>query len=308
MMAFGSCLVLRDWARPQDEAEAPARRSSQPSLATPRGTPSPRSLSGQIRSLVDFGPELDAGKLLDLANQSMRVTISEREEALAALLELSESERGAMLSMLLLGWAEVDPEGATLWGHENLEGRERHNILRDLAATWAHHDATALGTWWAQTMTGKELYGSGPSGISTMIARADPLAFARFMEQPQLHHVTIRGMIQDEMLPGPEKLPELAAGIVGNVDYERGGQQSAFGPPGGVVTSSNPNGESREAEKAAWNELFEKVATAWHRESPEACETWLAQFPEQAQKTARARISRTGQEDSGGVTEPVSPE
>ena len=42
-----------------------------------------------------------------------------------------------------------------------------------------------------------------------------------------------------------------------------------------------------------WNELFETIAPAWNRESPEAVDAWLEQFPANAQAAARAAIARS---------------
>ena len=124
-----------------------------------------------------------------------------------------------------------------------------------------------------------QLLRSGDRGIRTILSRIDPLAYATYMELPRLHVISTSGGIEPAALP-VEELPRYAEAIIGNVGYDPEHpdhltlQSTARHLPG----------------KSGWNDLFEQVAVAWHHESPDACETWLQRFSDEAQIAARHRI------------------
>ena len=110
------------------------------------------------------------------------------------------------------------------------------------------------------------------------------VGYAYLMDRPEMHFTGGWGGIHSEIMPGPEELPELAAAVVGKVEY-----RSDF-----EVDESSRSGLQRSPPgKCGWNELFEQVAIAWHAHSPRPCEAWLRGFSEDAQAIARIRIANS---------------
>ncbi len=259
---------------------------TKPPIAHPQQldeTPAPQPLTvdtDRVRRLI--GGDQSPDQLLSLADHSAQLPQKDRITLLTETLQLSEEERRLFLTMLVLGWAETDPMAAAEWCHQELEGIERLDLLREVATTWAHQDGTALGEWWAENMPKRELFSlGGPMSLPNILLQADPLAYAGYMELPQLATIGVDNMVTTEMIPNIEAIPRLAEQVVGRVGYQaiEEGQ------------SLDRLGSGRHLKgKAGWNELFEAIAVVWHAQAPEAYEVWLSRFSPQAQAHARSKI------------------
>lgn len=264
-LALACCLPFVKWGQESERAE-----------------PAPVVPSVPVE---DFEIEVlptEPGKWLGFARQAGALPGAGRETALGRLLELPEKERREALTMLLLRWSESDPSGAVLWCQNNLEGVEHRAVLKDLATTWAHRDAMGIAQWWAEHMPDSEVFSGGTSGITGVLARTDPIAYATYMDIPRLHKIRSGGVIEENAIPRGDRLPAFARQIVGNVGYHTDKPD----------TLKDQTLDRHLPGKSGWNQLFEIVARHWHKESPEACEAWLDGFPEEAQIAARFRIKR----------------
>ena len=167
------------------------------------------------------------------------------------------------------------------WCREHLEGNEQDAQIDGLLDTWAHRDAIGCVDWWVVNSTRKQRY---DGGMINRMLEIDIVGYAYLMDRPEMHFTGGWGGIHAEVMPGPERLPELAAEVVGKVRYH----------PGIPVDESSRSGLRRSPPgKCGWNELFEQVAIAWHAHSPGDCEAWLKGFSEEAQAVARARIENS---------------
>ena len=271
VISIACCLPFVEWDQSTDSTTVP-QKSSRRTISI---QDSLRAEDLQQWSASEYGS--DPHRLLTLASRVDRIPHNERELVLKSLMKLPEDERQPLLSILLLQWAEDDPTEPILWCNDNLRGNERLKLLKDLATTWAHRDAMGLAQWWAAKMPDADLLGSG-NILGGVLCRAEPLAFATYMDQPRLRKNVTYGVIEHGAFLDPVELPRYAEALVGNTGF--------------VVGKSHPSSFHSYPGKSVWNELFLKVAGDWHHQSPEACKTWLTRFPEEAQIVAQAYIER----------------
>lgn len=222
-----------------------------------------------LRSMADAGELPRVEQLLTFGQSAAGLSSEVREEFFVQLLEMSEEQRRSPLALLLLQWAENDPGAAVLWCREHLKGSEQDALEDELLKTWAHRDAFGCIDWWVANTSNQVRHSAVM--IDRML-RADVVAYAYLMDRPEMHFISVRGGIQPSDMPSPDRLPELAAAVVGNVGYRTD-----------AVRRNQPG-------KSGWNELFEQVAVAWHAHSPRDCEAWLGEFSEEAQAAAWVRI------------------
>lgn len=278
VVAFSCCLPFVDWESDESRSdEKPQKDLAKSRVIQER---SKQGFIGDLKGWISGRKESGREELLALAARAGKLSSENRKLALEMLLELPEEERRSMLAVLLVRWLEEDPEGAVTWCESELKGAERRELLFELTTTWAHQDAQELAYWWAENIPDADLYKLGRQSVGKILSQVNPLVFAEYLELPRLHQMVSMGDIPEEALPGPEGLPNYAKSFIGKVAYK----------------SSDPellrqrSTARHQKGKSGWNQLFEMVAVKWHRDSPEKCEAWLSQFPEEAQISARHRI------------------
>ena len=277
VVAFGCCLPFVRWDRSAQGEKPKGSTRPLPGAAAP------------IRA-VTFEDELRQFRTGDVSHEaSLRLAwragglaYGGRERALAELLKWSETERREALTVLVLRWAETDPGAAVRWVREHLEQNERRAIMRDLISTWAFRDGRGLSDWWVENTPEDEVFRGDGSEVMNILSRMDPLAYAAHMDKPEMHAISVVGLVSPLALPEGAEISVFAEALVGNVGYEAGAAEEL---------KQNSTGRHQRG-KCGWNELFEHVARAYHRHSPEGCEAWLARFPEPAQIAARHRIGK----------------
>ncbi|MEM7385528.1 MAG: hypothetical protein AAF514_11345 [Verrucomicrobiota bacterium] len=272
VLAFACCLPFVRWGKKGAQPSAVASHQPPEAPAVPT-----------VASAVDTGsfPTEPAGWLA-FGQAAGTLSRDDCAKALDRILELPESERQTSLTLLLLRWLDSDPGAAVLWCQEHLEGIEHRTVLKDLATTWAHRDSIGLAHWWAGNMPDSEVFSGGSGGITGVLARTDPIAYATYMDIPRLHKIRSGGVIENETIPNGDQLPAFARRMIGQVGYETDRPEAL----------RERTLERHLPGKSGWNHLFEKVAVRWHEVSPAACEAWLSGFSEEAQIAARHRIGK----------------
>lgn len=241
--------------------------------------------SGSLPALEDF-QAMSASAKVELAARFELLTSPQREAFLRECVAWPEMESIQMLNLLLGAWAETDPKAAAEWAFRHPE--RRIPGFRDIATIWASRNVPDF-VFWVQDFLSKadSPYAMGlRSGVSEVLERFDPVARAIFLETESKQGFSYNGGDFSRSLRTPEAVKAMAAKLPGHIEYISDQDELARQLAG---KSSNPRNLPA---KNGWNALFEQTATALHRISPQECDAWLAQFPENAQLVARHEIAR----------------
>lgn len=211
---------------------------------------------------------------------------------------------GDEFSLLLRGWAKVDPLAALAYVEEKSDGRGRNDILE----TWAGQDASAAESW---AMAKHEGEGANPFMVAVIrgIAGYDMDHASRLMQAMPLSNErgeAIEAVARVLMAQGLEAAlafpltiqdQSLKGGLVSNI-AERYARQDPAGAADWLVSLGEGEIQNRGARQ---------VADALARANPQEAATFVSKLaPEARAEAARGVIPRMSSQDIEGTARWVS--